>query len=254
MDIILISLAVSLVINVAMFLVAFRLQSDKLTDASYAATFLTLTLFGFLSSGGGMYHILLAAMVALWALRLGGFLLYRVIRAGKDRRFDGVRENFVKFGAFWLIQAVSVWALMVASMMAFASTASFTLAAAFGVLVWFVGLVIESVADIQKYKFSSNKANKGKWIATGIWKYSRYPNYFGEILVWLGVYIYATASFSPVQAVVASASPLFITVLLLFVSGVPILEKSADKKWGDNKAYQNYKKQTSILLPLPPRS
>jgi len=254
MDSVVISLIVSLVINITMFVIAFRLQSDKLTDASYAVTFLTLTVFGFIISDGSAYHVLLATMLAVWAFRLGGFLLYRVIRAGKDRRFDGMRENFVKFGTFWLIQAVSVWVLMIPSVLAFELQVGLAPLAVLGVLIWLVGFLVESVADAQKNSFTSNKANRGKWIESGMWKYSRHPNYFGEILVWLGVYVYATASFSPALAVLASVSPLFITVLLLFVSGIPILEKAADKRWGKNTAYQAYKKRTSILLPLPPRT
>lgn len=254
MDNIVPALIISLGINFTMFLVAYKLQSDKLTDAAYAISFLTLATYGLINSSGGTYHVLLATMVAVWAFRLGGFLLYRVIKAGKDRRFDGMRESFVKFGAFWLIQAVSVWVLMIPSVMAFELPVVSAPLAALGVIIWLAGFSIESIADAQKYTFSSNKANKGLWIESGIWKYSRHPNYLGEILVWLGVYIYATASFSFTQATVASVSPLFITILLLFVSGIPILEKAADKKWGKNPAYRAYKKRTSILLPLPPRT
>lgn len=254
MDIIVTSLIVSLAINFTMFLVAYRLQSDKLTDISYAATFLTLAVFGFMRSDASLYHLVLAGMVGVWAFRLGGFLLYRVMKTGRDRRFDEMRGNFVKFGGFWLIQAVSVWVLMIASMLAFESRAELTPLALVGMLVWLIGLGIEATADIQKFRFSSNKVNKDKWIAEGIWKYSRHPNYFGEILVWAGVYMYVATSLATTQALVALVSPLFIITLLLFVSGIPILEKYADKKWGKDKVYQDYKKRTSILVPFPPKA
>ncbi len=116
---------------------------------------------------------------------------------------------------------------------------------------WTVGLIIETIADVQKIQFKNNPANKGKWIESGIWRYSRHPNYFGEIVVWIGVYIVAATSLPFVQAAIGLISPLFIIVLLLFVSGIPILEKSADKRWGNDPAYKKYKKRTSLLIPLP---
>ncbi|HEY0964933.1 MAG TPA: DUF1295 domain-containing protein [Candidatus Saccharimonadales bacterium] len=246
-----IALAVSLAINLSMFLVAFRLQSDKLTDISYAVTFATIAIWAFSSSDASLYHLLLLAVVILWSLRLGGFLLYRVVRSGKDSRFDDMRNNFLKFGRFWLAQAVTVWVIMIPSILAFDTHSSLNLVALIGILLWAIGLACESVADLQKLLFSMHPSNKDKWIDTGIWKYSRHPNYFGEILVWAGIYLYAAISLSLPQAVIALVSPLFIITLLLFVSGIPILEKSADKRWGKLPEYRQYKKHTSILIPLP---
>jgi len=122
-----------------------------------------------------------------------------------------------------------------------------------GVVLWLIGLVVEAVADWQKFQFIQNKKNKDKWIQSGIWKYSRHPNYFGEIMVWFGVYVFVVSGLTGSEQLFAMASPLFITFLLLFVSGVPLLEKSADAKWGKEPAYKKYKKSTSILLPLPPK-
>jgi len=244
-------LLVSLSINIGMFLIAFRLQSDKLTDISYAVTFMTLALFGFFRSGAEAYHLVLLAMILLWAVRIGGFLLYRVMKTGKDQRFDGMRENFLKFSQFWILQAITVWVLMLPSLFAFEGSGSISLLAVIGIVTWLTGLVTESMADFQKYRFNQDSKNKEKWIATGIWRYSRHPNYFGEILVWAGVYLVTLVSLSTTQAWVGAISPLFITVLLLFVSGIPLLEKSADKKWGDQEDYQHYKATTSVLIPLP---
>lgn len=246
-------LVLSLLLNVGLFLVAYRLQSDKLTDASYAVTFVALGLAAYIVSPQSPYHFLLLGMVCVWAVRIGGFLLYRVIRRGKDGRFDGIRENFLQFGKFWVAQGLSVWILMIASVLAMQHDSELSWPVWLGVAVWAVGLVIEAVADTQKYLFTSNPNNRGKWIDEGVWHYSRHPNYFGEILVWLGVYIVAAQSLDAMQALLVVVSPLFITILLLFVSGVPILEKSADKKWGHSPAYRRYKRQTSIIVPLPRR-
>lgn len=253
LDPLIVGLLVSLVINLAMFVVAFRLQSDKLTDISYAATFVTIAIWSFVMSEGSLFHVVLLAMLTVWALRLGGFLLYRVIRNGKDSRFDGVRESFFGFGKFWLAQAITVWVVMIPSVFAFYAEANWTTLSFIGLAVWVIGFVCESVADFQKQVFSNNPANKNSWIHSGIWKYSRHPNYFGEILVWIGIYLYVVAALTPLQATVGLISPAVIITLLLFVSGIPILEKSADKRWGKIPAYREYKARTSILVPAPPR-
>ena len=244
-----VALAVSLGINLSMFLIAFWRKSDKLTDISYAATFATIAIWSFFASNQNWYHILLLAMVVLWATRLGGFLLYRVITKGKDARFDGMRESFTKFGKFWLGQAITVWVMMIPSVFAFNANPSRSWIVPIGVAVWAIGLVCETIADLQKMAFNNNPANKDKWIDTGIWHYSRHPNYFGEILVWVGVYLYTLASLPLLPAIIGLVSPAFIIILLLFISGIPILEKSADKKWGNEPKYQAYKEQTSMLIP-----
>jgi len=119
--------------------------------------------------------------------------------------------------------------------------------------VWFVGLVLEATADLQKYRFSRDPKNKGAWIDEGVWRYSRHPNYFGEILVWVGVYLLAFPALIGWEKVIGLASPVLIICLLLFVSGVPLLEKAADARWGNEPAYKRYKRRTSILILLPKR-
>jgi len=244
-----VALVVSLAINLSMFLVAFWRKSDKLTDISYAATFATIAIWSFITSSREWYHAVLMALVVLWAIRLGGFLLYRVIKKGKDARFDGMRESFTKFGKFWLAQAITVWVMMIPSVFAFNATPAHNWLVFIGVAVWAIGLLCETTADFQKLAFSNNPANKDKWIDTGIWHYSRHPNYFGEILIWVGIYLYTLASLPLLPAIIGLVSPGFIIILLLFISGIPILEKSADKRWGSNPKYRAYKKQTSILIP-----
>jgi steroid 5-alpha reductase family enzyme len=118
-----------------------------------------------------------------------------------------------------------------------------------GILVWIVGFFFESVADQQKYLFKKSLGNKGKWIASGLWKYSRHPNYFGEILCWVGIYIFTTSALSGYSLLVGLISPLFIAGLLIFVTGIPPLERYADKTWGKNKDYLEYKRRTSVLVP-----
>lgn len=249
MDMLLVYLGVSLLINTVLFLVAYAKQSDKLTDISYALTFVVLCSVAFLLNDSTAYSFVLLCMIVLWSVRIGAFLLYRVIKAGKDSRFDDMRSNFFKFGRFWSLQGVTVWLVMLSSLLAFSSDSTAAVVPFGAVVIFLAGLVIETVADLQKLRFASQSANKNKWIQTGLWKYSRHPNYFGEIVVWFGLYIYALPVLNGSDIFIALLSPIFISILLLFVSGVPLLEKSADKRWGHIGDYRKYKNRTSVLIP-----
>lgn len=245
------SLLFAMVFNLAMFIVAFKRATDRLTDISYALTFAALALFAVSQSYKESLHYLVSAMVLVWAIRLGGFLLYRVTKKGKDVRFDEMRSNFWKFLRFWFFQGLTVWVLMIPVIALSQGATKITALSIVGCVVWLVGLLIESIADFQKFAFNQNPQNKDAWIDQGIWKYSRHPNYFGEILVWVGLYLVIVPSLTNLGAIISLVSPLYIIILLLFVSGIPLLEKSADKKWGTNKAYLDYKRTTSVLIPMP---
>lgn len=212
---------------------------------------MVLALYALTRSSSVAYDILGVSMVCLWALRIGGFLLYRVLQSGSDRRFDGMREHFLQFGKFWLGQALTVWVVMLPATLAFSKAETGHKLAVIGIALWCTGFIIESIADFQKYHFAHDPKHKGHWIDSGIWRYSRHPNYFGEIMVWISIYIYAFTALTATERLIGLVSPLFITLLLLFVSGIPILERSADKRWGSVSAYQTYKQHTSILIPLP---
>jgi len=240
--------------NILMFMPAFFLKTDKLTDISYALTFAAVAIFGLVSAGLTFPSLVLALMVLVWSARLGSYLLVRIGKIGKDKRFDGMRESFWRFGRFWLLQGLTVWVVMIPSILFFQNKVSeISTIAYLGVLIWFVGLVIEGVADQQKYRFINDPANKGKWIDSGLWKYSRHPNYFGEILLWFGVYFFTVFGLSSAQSLVGIIGPLYIALLIIFVSGIPLLEKAADKRWGEDENYRRYKKKTSSLIPLPPK-
>lgn len=197
------------------------------------------------------FNWIIFAMPALWAVRIGTFLLIRVLKVGKDSRFDGIRENFVKFSKFWVGQALTAWVLMLPVTIGLYRGGNVDALVFIGVAIWLTGLTVEALADYQKFRFNLNKNNAGKWIHEGVWKYSRHPNYFGEMLVWCGIYVACFGALSPLERLIGLASPVLISVVLLFVSGVPILEKSADARWGTLKAYQEYKRRTRLLIPLP---
>jgi steroid 5-alpha reductase family enzyme len=240
-------LGLSLLIQLVMFVPAYFFKTDKLTDLSYGATFIILSLLVFLLNPFSWAGFILLAMVAVWGVRLAGYLFIRINKMKKDERFDGIREKFFRFLSFWIIQGVSVWVILLPTMLFFGRQgASATML--FGFLLWLSGFTIEAVADLQKFRFYGDTTHRGEWISHGLWKYSRHPNYFGEILCWVGIYIY-TFSFD-VDSLIGLASPLFISFLIIFVSGIPKLEQGADKKWGMDARYQEYKRNTSVLVPF----
>jgi len=250
---IVLTLVFAIGVNMLMFIPAYFLKTDKLTDISYAVSFFLVALYGLLVGGVTTVSVILFVMVALWAIRLGSYLLIRINKIGKDKRFDGMRESFFRFGRFWFFQGLTVWVVLLSSLLFFfgENDESAPLCLVVGVVVFLAGLLIEGFADYQKYTFINTPENKGKWIDTGLWKYSRHPNYFGEMLVWIGVYIFTLSSLTGWFVVIGLASPLYIIAILMFFSGVPMLEKGADKRWGADPQYQEYKRKTSLLVLLP---
>jgi steroid 5-alpha reductase family enzyme len=241
-------LLAALALNLIMFLFAYKFKTDKLTDVSYALTFIILVTLSFFIGEYSKIKLILFFMILLWAFRIGVFLFIRIRNMEKDKRFDGIREDFLKFLKFWALQGITVWIILLPSLIFFQSTAKITIFSGIGFAIWFIGLTIETFADIQKFQF--NKNNKGGlWISTELWKYSRHPNYFGEICCWLGVYLFTFSTLTGLQKLYTFISPLGIALLLIFVTGLPKLEEYADKKWGKMKEYKEYKRKTSILIP-----
>lgn len=249
------SVAIALAVNGAFFAVAAARRTDVVTDLSYSLTFATLAVALAFTGARDAVQLAASLLVLLWALRLGGYLFRRILRMKVDHRFDGMRDKPLRFARFWLLQAVSVAVIMlpVSYLLDRSAAPGFGAWAVAGGAVWLAGLVIESVADAQKSAFRARDENRGRFIAHGLWRYSRHPNYFGEILVWWGLFLYAVPVLEGAAFAVV-AGPIFITLLLLFVSGIPPLERSADEKYGADPAYRDYKRRTSILVPLPPRS
>lgn len=248
------SLLVSFAVNMFFFAFAALFKTDKVTDISYSLSFFLLTLI-LVASGGAsasFTSILIAACILLWSLRLGSYLLYRIVVIGKDDRFDDKRGDFVAFLKFWLLQTFAVWLIMLPFSLFLSNSASGTrpVPAVLGFAMFILGFIIETFADAQKFRFRRSQANRGRWVDVGLWKYSRHPNYFGEILLWWGLFIVVAPALSGL-AWLSILGPLSITLLLLFVSGIPLLEKSADKKYGENPGYWKYKESTSLLIPLP---
>jgi steroid 5-alpha reductase family enzyme len=248
------SFAVALAVNGAFFAVAAVRRTDVVTDLSYSLTFALLAVMLPFTGAGKPLQLVASLLVLLWALRLGGYLFRRILRIKVDHRFDGMRDRPLRFARFWLLQAITVAVVMlpVTYLVSREHPAGVGTWAIVGAAVWLVGFVVEAVADTQKSAFKAKEENRGRFIASGLWRYSRHPNYFGELLVWWGLFVYAVPVLHGAAFAVV-AGPVLITVLLLFVTGIPPLERGADEKYGSDPAYVDYKRRTSILVPLPPR-
>ncbi len=236
------------------FVFAYVQKSEKFYDLTGSLTYLSLTTFAVLAIPKiDDRAILLLVMVVIWATRLGTFLFLRVQQQGKDDRFDEIKVSFTRFLLTWTLQGLWVTFTAAAAFAAITSNVRKDLGwlALIGFVVWAFGYLFELVSDTQKSAFKANPENEGKFIQSGLWAWSRHPNYFGEIVIWLGVAIVALPVLKG-WALLTLISPIWVIIQLTVISGVPMLEKKADKRWGDQDNYQTYKKNTPVLIPRPP--
>lgn len=198
--------------------------------------------------------VAIGVLVVVWAARLGVFLTVRVHREGGDRRFNTIKTNFATFLMTWTLQALWVSVTFGAGLAAMTSNVSVPVDAFLfvGVALWIAGFSIEVVADEQKRRFRQASENATRFIQSGLWRWSRHPNYFGEILLWVGI---AVVAFPVLQGwqYLTLISPVFVWLLLTKISGVRMLEASAKRRWGDDPEYVRYQSTTSMLIPMPPR-
>ena len=247
--------ALAFVIQWVAFIPAFVFRTEKFYDLTGSITYLTVVVVALLLSPAiDTRSLLLAGMVAIWAVRLGSFLFMRIRAAGEDRRFREIKQSFARFLMTWTLQGLWVAFSLSSALAAITSTIrkELDVFAVIGFLVWLFGFGVEVIADSQKSAFNANSANKDKFIRSGLWSWSRHPNYFGEIVLWIGVMIIAMPILQGWQWATL-ISPIFIIILLTRISGVPMLEKRADEKWGGQPEYEAYKANTSVLIPMPPK-
>ncbi|KAF2459778.1 oxidoreductase-like protein [Lineolata rhizophorae] len=271
-------LAITLLITVGyqllFFAVAFTFKFDKLTDFAGGTNFVLLAVVTLACSGAGdnARQVVASLFIMAWGARLSGFLLFRILKTGKDDRFDGTRDKFFPFLGFWVFQMLWVWTVSLPvtilnspAVTRFPQPSFGQGADVAGVVLYTVGLVMESVSDVQKYRFRSKHGRDGSICDIGFFNWSRHPNYFGEILIQFSIFMIAVspAAYGYVRggahdALYASIlGPFFLTALLMFVSGLSLQERPAAKKRyedGTNyEAYANYLQRTSILIPFPPQ-
>jgi steroid 5-alpha reductase family enzyme len=235
------------------FIPAYLRQTEKFFDLTGSITYISVTILAvLLSPEVDGRSVLLLVVVVIWAARLGAFLFQRIHKAGKDARFDELKTSLIRFLSVWTLQGLWVSFTLAAALAAITTTTRKELGAfaLIGLLIWIFGFAFEVVADAQKNRFRADPENQGKFINTGLWARSRHPNYFGEIVLWIGVAVIALPVLRGWQWVTL-ISPAFVALLLTRVSGVPMLEKRADEKWGGQQDYEAYKERTPVLIPRP---
>ena len=231
-------------------------RTEKYYDLTGSLTFIsTLALSLFLLNGKiTTRHIILSTFVAVWSARLGLFLFTRIHNnSGIDSRFTLIKESIPRFLMAWTLQGTWVFITMLPVLILNQSTeiVNFGTYDYIGIPLWAVGFLFEVIADFQKSSFRKLIENKEKFISTGLWSISRHPNYFGEILLWIGIALSAFGGLNArPRAAFVFLSPVFVALLLIFVSGIPLLEQKADKKFGENMDYKKYKAETPVLVPL----
>jgi steroid 5-alpha reductase family enzyme len=254
---VLLGLAAILILFSALWAVSLRLENSSVADVAWGPGILVIGLVYyftsyFTSDGLSLRAHLTLALLAIWAIRLGAHLYFRTRLQGEDFRYVRWREEYeqwwlVSYFKVFLLQAVVAWIVSLPIYFAIVSVGSpsLTLLDYLGVLLVVSGVVVESLADEQLRRFRADRVNRGKVLDTGLWSYSRHPNYFGEALVWWGFGVIAVAT----GGVPGLLGPVVLTYFLIYVSGVALLESSLVEK----KGYIQYAGKTPAFVPLPPQ-
>ena len=235
------------------YIPAYVFQTEKFYDLTGSLTYLSVTWYALILASGdfanaNVANTIIVLLMSLWALRLGSFLFMRIHKDGEDKRFRTIKPSATQFFMTWTLQGLWVSLCSMCALTAISSDSGVVVNALFyfGLGLFVLGFSTEIVADNQKSKFRSFPENRDKFITTGLWAKSRHPNYFGEIVLWAGI---AVMSFSSLEGwqYLTLISPIFTYILLVYVSGVRMLEARADKKWEHDENYKKYKSSTPVL-------
>ena len=247
-------LAMCFVIQWIAYIPAFLLKTEKFYDLTGSLTYIGSVLFALYATGSfqnlQLGNLIVGIAIIVWAVRLGSFLFMRIRKDKKDGRFDSIKTSFSQFFMTWTLQGMWVFICSSAAFVALANPAGILINSVFiaGLVIFVVGFAVEVIADNQKTVFRSIPENKDQFINEGLWARSRHPNYFGEITLWAGITVMCISVFEGMNFL-AVFSPIFSYLLLVYVSGVRMLEYRGHKKWGHLDEYKNYKKNTPKLIP-----
>ena len=236
-----------------LFVPAYVFKTEKFFDLGGSITYLSATNYIFindyLTNGLNIGNILLSSLIMIWTLRLGYFLFNRVIKKGEDKRFKLIKLSPIKFFMTWTLQGMWVSICSLCALTAISSNSGVIINSLFylGLIIFILGFSIEIIADFQKMKFRADTKNENNFINSGLWYYSRHPNYLGEIILWTGIAIISFSSLNEYQYITL-VSPIFTYLLLVHISGINILERDGQKKWGHLNGYKKYIKETPKLL------
>ena len=232
-----------------LFIPAYIFKTEKFYDLAGSSTYIFAVSYILYDSSQNLTNLILGTAIIVWAVRLGSFLFFRIKKAGEDKRFKEIKQSPTRFFLAWSLQGMWVSICSLCALTALSTENGVVLNGYLylGFGLFLTGFLIEIIADKQKSKFRSNLDNKDKFINTGLWSKSRHPNYLGEIILWLGISIMSISSLSGLQYLTL-VSPLFTYLLLVYVSGVRLLEESGNKKWGHLNSYKEYVKNTPVLF------
>lgn len=248
--------AIAFAIQWVVFIPSFYYKTEHYFDLTGSLTYLLVIAVALYSTEGlTSRDLLIAGVICVWALRLGSFLFMRIKKQGRDVRFDRIKQNFWRFLLTWTLQGLWVFLTLAMALAAITSEVKPQLDALvwLGLAIWIFGFALEVAADRQKTVFRRDQRNAGQFITSGLWSWSRHPNYFGEMILWSGVAIMALPVLSGWQWV-ALISPVFVIFLLTKVSGIDMLEAQGQLRWGDDPNYRAYLARTSKLVPRRPLS
>jgi len=247
-------LVICFVIQWIAYIPAFLLKTEKFYDLTGSLTYIGTVLFALYATGSfqslQLGNLIVGMAIIVWAARLGSFLFMRIRKDKKDGRFDSIKTSFSQFFMTWTLQGMWVFICSSAAFISIANPTGVVINSVFiiGLLIFIFGFTVEVIADNQKTAFRSIPENKDQFINEGLWARSRHPNYFGEITLWTGVTVMGISTFEGMNYL-AIFSPIFSYLLLVYVSGVRMLEYRGHKKWGHLDEYKNYKKNTPKLIP-----
>ena len=253
-DLVLRVVILAFIIQWIAFLPAYIFQTEKFYDLTGSLTYLSVIWYSLTSSSNyfanlNVANIIIVLLITLWAVRLGSFLFMRIHKDGEDKRFRTIKPSATQFFMTWTLQGLWVSLCSMCALTAISSDSGIVINTLFylGLGLFIFGFVTEVIADKQKTAFRSIPENRDKFITTGLWAKSRHPNFFGEIVLWTGIAVMSFSSLTGLQYLTL-ISPVFTYLLLVYVSGVRMLEARADKKWGDNEEYIKYKTETPVLM------
>ena len=247
--------SVSFVLHWIIFIPSFAFQTEHYFDLTGSISYLSAVALAFyLNPSVDPRDLLIGLLIVVWAVRLGSFLFMRVKQDGKDDRFTIMKTQFHWFLMTWTLGGLWVFLTMAAGLAAITSntTQPFGLMAYLGLALWIFGFSIEVIADRQKTAFKKNQQKDKEFITSGLWAWSRHPNYFGEITLWIGLTLIALPVLSGWQ-LVTLISPVFVYILLTKISGIPLLENRGMKKWGSDPEYIDYVNRTPALILKKPK-
>ena len=236
------------------FIPAYIFQTEKFYDLTGSLTYLSVIWYSLTYSSEyfanlNPANLLIVILITSWALRLGSFLFMRIHKDGEDKRFRTIKPSATQFFMTWTLQGLWVSLCSMCALTAISTENGLIINTFFyiGLALFAFGFLIEIIADKQKSRFRQIPENKDRFITSGLWARSRHPNYFGEIVLWTGI---AAMSFSSLEGLqyLTLISPIFTYLLLVYVSGVRMLEARGDVKWGNDENYKKSKKNTPVLL------